>query len=401
MSGMRLRGATLIDGLGGDPVATDVTIHGDRITALGDRADADDSETLDLEGLTLLPGLIDGHTHLGIVDNKVEGTPLAIVAAQITRNFSLALDAGFTSVRDLGGIDGGYAEAVRVGLVRGPRAWPSGPIISEAGGNGDTLPICVCSTRRWNQGVPGLSRIGESCSGPDEVRRAARLALRRGATQVKVSLTTITTLEASDSPDTEFTVEEVQAAVWEAKAKGTYCTGHAMNHHGVRLGLAAGVSCFEHGGMADEETVTAAAAANVWLIPTLAQQQLLAEGGGPDAEHAAAFVREMGESMAIAREHGLRIGLGSDLEGPEQHHRGLELVLRAALEDPMTAIIGATSVNADLLGRHDLGRVQAGATADVIAVDGDPLAEPELFDDPDRVVLVIQGGRVVKRTGGR
>lgn len=395
---MRLRGATVIDGIGGEPHRGDVTTDGSVISHVGDASGTQDGGDVDLSDLTLLPGLIDAHTHLGIVDNKVEGTPLAIVAAQIARNCSLALDAGFTSVRDMGGVDGGYAQAVAMGLVRGPRIWPSGPIISEAGGNGDLEPACSCSGRRWNQGVPGLSRIGEACRGSDDVRFAARMALRRGATQVKLSLNTLSALIADGPRGTEFTLEEVKAAVWEAQAKGTYVTAHTTNDAGVRLALDGGVRCLEHGGIGSEETAAAVAEAGLWVVPTFAQQWIHANEPGPWATHSGAFVEEMRQSMLLARAHGIRIGLGSDLEGAEQHRRGLELVLRARFESPMDAIRAATSINADLLGRPDLGRVAVGAQADLIAVRGDPLAEPELFDDPDRVVLVVQAGVVVKDT---
>jgi imidazolonepropionase-like amidohydrolase len=400
---LRLSGGTVIDGLGGDPRRADVVVEDGRIVAVGPDGGGTADETVDVAGRTVLPGLIDAHTHLGIVDNKVPGTPIAVVAAHIARNCERALDAGFTTVRDVGGLDGGVARAVATGLLRGPRILPAGPIICEAGGNGDLEPACSCSGARWHQGVPGLSVIGAPCRGPDDVRTAARLTLRRGATHVKVSLNTLLALEEGPVPDTELIVEEVRAAVLEARAKGTYVTGHALNSDGVRIGLEAGLECLEHGGIGDEATATAVADAGVALVPTLAMQWLIEHReveheGDHEASvaYAAASGREMRASLLLARAHGIAVGLGSDLEGVDQVRRGLELVLRAEVETPMDAIVAATSVNAAIIRRPDLGRIAEGATADLIAVDGDPLAEPALFDDPGRVTLVVQGGRVVK-----
>jgi imidazolonepropionase-like amidohydrolase len=401
---LRLAGATVIDGLGGDPVRADVLLEGGRIAAVGTNGTAGGAETIDVSGLTLLPGLIDAHTHLGIVDNKVPGTPPAIVLGHIARNCARALEAGFTTVRDVGGLDGGMARAIAEGLFAGPRVLPVGPIICEVGGNGDLEPACSCSGARWNQGLPGLSVIGAPCRGPDEVRAAARMALRRGASQVKVSLNTLQALEGGSSPETEFTVDEVRAAVLEARAKGTYVTAHALNSHGVRIGLEAGVECLEHGGIADEEIANAVAQAGIPLVPTLSMQWLIehrevhAEG---DADAAVAYAgssgREMRDSLVLARAHGIRVGLGSDLEGVDQVRRGLELVLRAEVESPMDAIVAATSVNAQIIRRPDLGRIEPGTTADLVAFAGDPLSDPAIFDDPERVRLVVQGGSIVKR----
>src|SRR5437868_4987791 len=130
------RGATLIDGTGADPRRADLAIRAGRIEAVSSRG-GPDGDSLDLDGLTVLPGLIDAHSHFGLVEMIPAHTAPAVTAARIFRNCELALEAGFTTVRDTGGIDGGVATAVEMGLVRGPRILPSGPLICQTGGHGD------------------------------------------------------------------------------------------------------------------------------------------------------------------------------------------------------------------------------------------------------------------------
>lgn len=251
-------------------------IRGTRIVDVGRPLQARDATTIDVSGMTLLPGLIDAHTHLGLVGNMHQpADDWASVAAQIFHNCSAAIDAGFTTVRDVGGIDGAVAAVLAQGKVIGPRILPSGPIISEAGGNGDLYSKWSCCGGRYEQGLPGLTTVGAACRGPDDVRVAARLSLRRGATQVKVSLNTLLALEEKGA-DTEFGLAEVRVAVEEARAKGTYVTGHAINSDGIRLGLAAGVECFEHSGIRDEAIATEVADAGAALVPTLTQVALFA-----------------------------------------------------------------------------------------------------------------------------
>lgn len=147
------------------------------------------------------------------------------------------------------------------------------------------------------------------------------------------------------------------------------------------------------------------ATAGAALVPTLTATRLLATEwrawGVPEAvlPRAAGAEEAMREAVKIAYAAGVTVGSGTDITGPEQHRRGLELALKAEIVGPMEAIVSATATNARILRRgHELGTVQAGKLADLIAVAGDPLADPAVFDDPDRVVLVIQGGRVVKDT---
>ena len=398
-----IRGATLIDGTGADPVpkATVSISNGIFDDVGGDSKAPSGSETLDLGGLTVLPGLIDAHSHLGIVDlGQGDRTPPAVLAAQIFANCGLALDGGFTTVRDVGGIDGGVAGAVALGLVRGPEILPSGPLLSQKGGHADHASPWVDHPHA--HGLPGLVQGGITCDGPDEVRRAARIVLQRGATQVKVCISGGVASYTDKITDTQFSVEELRAAVEEAKARDTYVTAHAHHARAILNGLEAGVECFEHGTYLDEATAAKMAAAGAILVPTLAVTRLFiteAEAWGiPDdfLPRMAGIEEAMAGSMKIARDAGVTLGSGSDILGPGQNRRGLELAMKAELLGPMEAIVSATATNSKVLRRPEIGTVEPGKKADLIAVSGDPLTEPDLFDDPARVVLVIKNGQVVK-----
>lgn len=408
---LTLTGATLIDGTGAGPIErADVTIEGERIVSVG-RAAArpaatQSGETIDCKGLTLLPGLIDAHAHLGLVfDFGADAGAMspAEIAARTFRNCELCLDAGFTTVRDMCGVDGGLAQTVASGLVRGPRIFPSGPAIVQTGGHGHmTGPFCF-----FDQSVafPGLVQLIALCDSPDQVRHQARLNFRRGATQLKAFISGGVVSRTDRLEDTQLTVDELRAAVVEAKARDTYVSGHAHNCRSIRNGLEAGIECFEHGTMLDEKTAAAMAQAGAALDPTLAVCHLMAKDWQawklPESvvPRIAGCERQMEDAIRIARAAGVLTGSGSDLLGSEQNRRGLEIALQAKVLSPMEAIVCATLSNARIMRQADqFGSVEPGKLADVIALRGDPIAQPELFDDPTRVVLVIKGGQVVKRT---
>ncbi|MGN9780619.1 amidohydrolase family protein [Nonomuraea sp. ZG12] len=397
-----LHGGTIIDGTGGDPVTgSGLRLDGDRIAGFGTDGG---TVTLDADGLTVLPGLIDLHSHLGLVDFGEVGTPPALLAAAAFANLELCLDAGFTTVRELGGLDGGMVGALRQGLVRGPRLLPSGPLLCQSGGHGDLGPSFLPHSHDVPS-IPGLIQRSQVCDGPDEVRKAARMAFRHGATQLKMCVSGGVVSHNDAMEDTQFSVAEMRAAVEEARARGTYVTAHAHNADAIRMGLEAGIECFEHATYLTEEVAAQVAAAGAALDFTVSICELLREQapewgvpetGLPKLEGAA---KAAGESLLMAREHGILVGSGSDLLGRGQNRRGLEVAHRARLVGAMAAIVTATASNARILRLDDeIGTLQAGKRADVIAVSGDPLAEPELFDDPARVVLVIQDGRIVKDT---
>jgi imidazolonepropionase-like amidohydrolase len=398
-----LRGARLVDGTGADPVNDAVVVvEGDRIAQVGGSPPSD-AEVVDLSGTTLLPGLIDAHAHLTIIDAgdmAYERMSAAVAAAHIFRNCSLALDAGFTTVRDAGGADAGLVMAVASGLVEGPRILPSGPILCQTGGHGDFRHAFEIHLER---DVPGLASGSIVCDGPDEARKAAREAFRRGATQIKVCVSGGVVSRTDRLEDAQFGVEELRAIVEEAAARDTYVLAHSHNIRGIKNGLAAGIRSFEHATFLDAETAQEVAEAGAYVVPTLTVLHLMAEHGsawglGEDIVARAAGVEEaMSGAVKIARDAGVKIGSGSDLLGIGQDRRGLELTLKAGILGPMAAVESATRVNAELLNLGDeLGTVTEGKAADLVAFEGDPLADPELFDRTDRVRLVVKGGQVVR-----
>lgn len=406
---LALTGGRLIDGTGRDPVddAT-VVMDGDRITAVGtDVGRPGDIEAIDLDGLTVMPGLIDLHTHMGIIDiGGPDEMSAAEVAAHLFHNTEQCLQSGHTTAREVAGADGGLRRAIEVGLVAGPRLYPSGPMISQTGGHGDHgLPWL--DHHHAVRGIPGLSQLAEIVDGPNQVRRAVRRAFQHGATQIKVCVSGGVVSLTDSLEDTQFSVEELRAAVQEARARGTYVTAHAHNSRSVANGLDAGLECFEHGTWLDEETAARMAAAGAALVPTFATivqaTEKWREWGIP--EHVVpryqGVLDAMRRSLTIAVDAGVTIGSGSDIFGPDQRGRGMEIALKAEVIGPMEAIVSATRTSAQILrADEDLGTVAVGRYADIIAVAGDPLADPRVLADEDNVVLVVKGGQVVKDTRG-
>ncbi|MFD7447835.1 amidohydrolase family protein [Kitasatospora sp. NPDC059827] len=405
-----LTGATVLDGLGNDPVdGGAVRIEDERIVAVDDRAPTGEAEVVDLGGLTLLPGLIDAHVHLGHSSETraVLNMELSVAerAADIFRTLRQTLDAGFTAVRDCGGIDHGILRTVGRGLVPGPRIWASASPLVQCGGHGHLGSPFQPPDATFHFRVRGLTAVGRISDGCDEVRKAARECFRQGASFLKMAVTGGVVSLADSLDDTQFTVEEIATAVAEAHARHTYVTVHAHNVAGIRNAVTAGVECVEHGTGIDEGTAAMMAARGVALVPTLAIAKVLEEDfdrhGLPEQirHRVGDTMQGMTDGLLAARAAGVPIGSGSDLIGPNQNRRGLELALKAEVIGAREAIMSATSVNARIMRVADrIGSVETGKFADLIAVDFDPLEEPGLFDDPDRVVLVVKGGRIVKDT---
>ncbi len=400
--------ATLIDGTGRDPrpdvriVAKDGRVQ--KVGAVGASIMPRGARVIDCRGRTLMPGLLDAHVHLALIELdplKELTLPPAVLALRIAREIEATLWAGFTTVRDAGGLDWGFKEAVRLGLIRGPRLLISGPFISQTGGHGDSRPR---TSRLPFPAVSGLTRETILADGADEVRRAAREALRRGADQIKVMASGGAMSPTDELDHTQFSVEEIRSAVEVARAAGTYVLAHAYGPRAIQNALAAGVRSIEHGNFLDEETADhMRAAQDAYLVPTIITYELLAAHGARDGvseDNLRKIQKALGgayDALALAQAKGLRIASGSDLLGPMQPHKGREIALQARVTGPMAAIVAATKTNAELMRMDkDVGTVEEGKYADLIVLADDPLGHPEVFADPERIALVVLNGDVVK-----
>lgn len=402
-----LRNATLIDGTGNDPTTNaSVVIEEGNITAVGRSVDVsvpDGARVYELDGRTIMPGLMDAHVHFGLVDLSISAAQresLAVWAMKVREVIEDTLDMGFTTVRDAGGIDGGFAQAVEMGLFRGPRILPSGSPITQTGGHGD-----------WRQRyqdvappiIPGLVAMPAICDGADAVRKAAREQFRVGATQIKVMASGGAMSPVDELETTQLSTEEIGAAVHEASAIGRIVMAHTYSAQSITIAVEAGVKSIEHGNFLDERSAALMAQKGAFLVPTMVTYEMIDRFGAqynvPEFNLQKIRRAKEGavESIKIALEAGVKIGSGSDLLAQMQPFKATELSLKAAVMGQMAAIVSATRTNAELFDLQDrTGTIEQGKWADVIVVEGDPLTDTDCLQDKDNVKLVLKHGAIAK-----
>jgi imidazolonepropionase-like amidohydrolase len=408
MDTLVLKNATIIDGTGNAPVPNgSVVVKGERIKEIHPGPPGmipQDATVIDCRHQTLLPGLIDAHIHVGAVEaNIMEQQRRHYTSMLVIRSLKVikeTLDQGFTTARDGGGVDPGFREAVRLGYIQGPRLFVAGYPLSQTGGHGDSrLPTETFSPLENLAGI--ATRV---CDGVDQVRRVAREQLRSGVDHVKV-MAGGGAMSPSDEIDTsQYSIEELKAAVEEAQAVGTYVMGHVYSSRSILNCTAAGVRTLEHGNLLDEKAAKAIKATGAFLVPTLVTYEVTPRLGkdlGIPENNIRKMIeaRERGlEALAIAHRVGVKIASGSDLLGPMQVYKGMELELKSRVLGPMGAIVASTKTNAELLKKEkDLGTIEAGKLADFILINGDPLKDMKLFQQyQEKITLIIQGGRVYK-----
>src|SRR5262245_14645501 len=362
-------------------------------------------ETLDLKGRTLMPGLTDAHVHVCAVEGNTSEqhryNPPSLVIAKAIRRIEQALLQGFTTVRDAGGADYGLREAVSTGLFPGPRMLVSGRVLSQTGGHGDKRrrsewiePVGCC-----------VGMIGVIADGPDEVRKAAREQIRHDVDQIKVMASGGAMSPSDELDTTQYTVEEMRAAVDEARAVGKYVLAHAYSGSAIRAAIQAGVRCIEHGNRIDEAGTREMKGAGAYLVPAMVTYEVIwregkSYGVGEHQLQKINMARELSvEALTQAYRVGCKIGSGSDLLGDMQAQRAVELELKAQVMKPMEVLVSATRVNAEIFRK--IGRAscrERGEYADLIVVKGNPLEDLRVFQNQDNLHLIMKGGRAYKQT---
>jgi len=408
MANIILTNANIIDCTGADPRPNGwVVIEDKRIKEVGHGrkgALPAKAAVIDCHGQTLLPGLIDAHVHLASVEasiveqqRRLLTSTLVIKTLKVMRD---TLDQGFTTVRDCGGVDAGFRQAVAEGLVPGPRISVSGAAISQTGGHADwRLPS---ETYAPVTHPAGLSSI--VADGVPAVQKAAREQLRQGVDFVKIMAGGGAASPSDELDTSQYSLEEMQAIVFEAESAGKYVSAHCYSDRGIKLCCKAGIRTIEHCNLITESSAKAMKESGAYMVPTMATYVMISrmgkELGLPDS-----FVRKINEALdkaetavAIGVKLGLKIGSGSDLLGPMQVYKGMELALQGKIMGAMNALVATTRTNAEIIRRErDLGTLEAGKLADLVLVKGDPLKDLGLFQNyRENLTLIIQDGAVYK-----
>ena len=381
-----------------------ILVEGDRIVSVGGAVPSGVS-VIDLSGLTVLPGLIDAHDHImGDLKDLSSTAALRMSAPQAAiwgvHNLQVMLDHGFTGMRDACE-DAGWAygqvalrNSVAKGLIRGPRMTVAGNCISLTGGHGDEDVLAPDRA---------LGRLPNIADTVDQMDIAVRHDIKFGADWIKLMATGGVGDPTSDFRVQELSEAQMARAVEVAHRAGKRVMAHAEGTEGIKAAVRAGVDSIEHGTCLDEEGAALLAGRGTWLVPTLETFQrgaVVAASLGADA----ASVTKMKAILPMQRsgferalKHNVRIAYGVD-DDADYVSNEFGALVRGGMS-PLDAIRAATVNAAELLGwTKDAGTVEAGKLADLVAVDGDPLAD---IDALERVVVLMEGGEVVRNDTAR
>jgi imidazolonepropionase-like amidohydrolase len=407
---LAIRNIAMLDRLGSFDGPFDIIVRDGSIEDVGrGLAVPPGAAVLEGDGLFLMPGAFDCHSHLTISSLDMSGLldqPLSRWALEAAVNTRRTLEAGITFVRDAAGADAGIRDAIRDGVIPGPETQISIVLVAQTGGHGDGFlsgPGLEMASQYILPDYPG--RPPFLVDGVDAMRHVVRTILRAGADWIKLA-TTGGVLSPHDDPlGAELTLEEITTAVFEAGRKGRAVMVHAFGGEGVDNAIAAGVRSIEHGIFLTEEQAARMAEAGCWLVPTLAVMEdvfaLARSGALPPALARKALEVEslQGKAVEIARAAGVRIALGTDSFTRQAHGRNLReitLMRRAGLS-PAEALLAATTGGAELCAVAErLGSLEPGRRFDAILLDEDP-SDTLVFERPEAVTGVFKAGVPVVR----
>ncbi|HCG57480.1 MULTISPECIES: amidohydrolase family protein [Brevibacterium] len=383
----------------------DIVVDGGVISAVaeGGQGSHDAGDTyIDCAGKTIIPGVIDCHVHLmstGAGNTSSFHDPFSLQFYNSVDNMAKTLKGGVTTVRDAGGTDLGAKVAVETGIVRGPRLSIAVNIMSQTGGHGDFHLVSGAESPFL---APHPGRPSGVADGLEGVQRKTRELLRAGADHIKICSTGGVLSPRDDPRHSQFTEAEIAVIVAEAAAQGAHVMSHAQGAPGIKNAVRAGVRSIEHGIYLDDEAIDLMLDNNTFLVPTLQAPQAVikaAEAGSalPQAvvDKAYSVVEAHYASISKAHEAGVRIAMGTDA-GVGPHGENLEEIsLLAGVGLSTTeALAAGTSVAAELLGHDNVGRIDEGALADLVVIDGD-LSTEDVRGIESRVSSVHLGGELV------
>lgn len=397
----------LIDGKN-ERVIKEITIvvEDNRIIAVekGFQPHGQTDQLIDLSNKTILPGLMDMHVHIqnqSSKDNYSKGfrlneADIALEAVQYARS---TLMAGFTTVRDLGGngVNISLKKAINQGFIEGPRIFTSGKSIATTGGHADPTN----GVRKDLMGDPGPAE--GVVNGPDDARKAVRQRYKEGSDMIKITATGGVLSYAKDGSGPQFTDTELQAIIETAKDYGMHTAAHAHGAEGIKRAVLAGITSIEHGTLMTEEIMDLMKEKGTYFVPTITAGKSVADSAKIRGYYPAIIVPkalEIGpkiqETFAKAYQRGVKIAFGTDA-GVFAHGKNAKefgYMVEAGMP-PMKAIQSATMTTAELLGIEDqLGSIEPGKIADMIAVDENPL---DNINTMEHVIFVMKEGKVYKQ----
>jgi imidazolonepropionase-like amidohydrolase len=397
----------VLDGHAELQLGVDVLVSDGRIASVSTAPIAAAGATVvDVGGRTLMPGLIDAHAHitgLSLTPKNIANpaADIAIASANYLRN---CLMDGYTTIREAGGADHATARLLAEGHIVGPRLFYSGKALTQTGGGADFRTpdeeIDPCGH------VGPFSNMSVIADGIDQVRKAAREELRKGATQIKLFASGGVVFPAEGHATRyEFAEDELSAVVEEAAARGTYVMAHVYTDEGVRRCLKAGVRSIEHANFVNEDTVAMMADCGAFYVPTFISLVQRVESAA-ETHLPEAIVDNLKRTIACgrqvygwARKHEVAVGFGTDLWGPDAQKSQLrEFEMRRDLDTPAGILRSATVTNAELLmEKGRLGTVAEGAYADLLIVEGNPLADLGVLMNPrNNLKFIMKDGVVYK-----
>lgn len=385
----------------------DVLVEDGKVKVVSDKPlSSSTARIIDVGGKTVMPGLIDLHGHVMATQLNLSSQgllPDALVMMRAIPIMAGMLRRGFTTLRDAGGAGWGLKRAVEEKSVVGPRLFISGHALSQTGGHGDPRPrsdhlrpmsFCGCCFRAGD--------IGRVVDGVDNVRRAVREEFQMGVDQIKIMVSGGVASPTDPVDAFGYSEDEIRAIVEEARGRHTYVMAHSYTADSIERAVRLGVRTIEHGNLIDERVARLMVETGAYVVPTLVTYEALASEGAkyglpPDSVEKIATVHSAGlESLEIFKRVGVKMGFGTDLLGPSHRLQSDEFRIRAQVLSPFEVIQSATLVGAEILNMQgQLGRLAAGAIADVLVVDGDPYRDINcLTGQGDHIPLVMKAGEI-------